>query len=106
MMLTLVNTFFILTKMCFKQKVLRDTKATNLSSGEIRQFFLDYRKRKQQSMGNFETGEQEDEIIKESNGSETEEAFEPDKKPQFPRHVKYVTQVCTVGIMMIMIQLQ
>lgn len=75
------------------EKVLQDTKATNLSSGEIRQFFLDYHKRKQQSMGNFETEEQEDEIIKESNESVTEEAFEPDKKPEFPRHVKYVTQV-------------
>ena len=92
--------------MHLKQKVLQDTKATDLSSGEIRQFFLDYHKRKQQSMGNFETEEQEDEIIKESNESETEEAFEPDKKPEFPRHVKYVTQVGTVGIMIIIIQLQ
>lgn len=100
-MLTLI--FFSLTKMHFKQKVLQDTKATNLSSGEIRQFFLDYHKRKQQSMGYFNAEEQEEEITKESKGSGAEEAFEPDKKPEFPRHVKYVTQVGTLGIMIIII---
>ena len=70
----------------------QDREETNLSAEEIRQFFLDYHKRKQQSLGYLDAAEP-GEVTAEPDGGGEEETFEPDKKPEIPRHVKYVTQV-------------
>lgn len=70
----------------------QDKEETALSAEEIRQFFVDYHKRKQQSMGYLDADEAESVTAESERGGE-EETFEPDKKPEIPRHVKYVTQV-------------
>lgn len=66
----------------------------NLSAEQIREFFLDYHKRKLQSMGYLDEEETGTETTETGGGGvEEEEQFQPDKKPEIPRHVKYVTQV-------------
>ena len=67
---------------------------TVFSADEIRQFFEDYHKRKQQSMGYLD-GDNEESVTTEPEREEAvEDSFLPDKKPEIPTHVKYVTQVC------------
>ena len=73
----------------------QDKEETNLSSAEIRHFFLDYHKRKQQSLGYIDADESGD-VPTEPEGGGGEESFEPDKKPEIPRHVKYATQVSNI----------
>ena len=73
----------------------QDNEETNLSAKEIRQFFLDYHKRKQQSLGNVDADES-GEVTTELEGGGEEETFEPDKKSEVPQHVKYVAQVRAV----------
>lgn len=63
-----------------------------MSSEEIRHFFLDYHKQKQQSLGYLDADES-GEVTTEPERSGGEESFEPDKKPEIPTHVKYLTQV-------------
>ena len=47
-------------------------------------------------MGYLDADEAESVTAESERGGE-EETFEPDKKPEIPRHVKYVTQV-SVGV--------
>ena len=67
---------------------------TMLSADEIRQFFEDYHKRKQQSMGYLDGDNDESLTTEPERGGVEEDSFAPDKKPEIPTHVKYVTQVC------------
>lgn len=70
-----------------------DEEEKKLSAEHIREFFLDYHKRKQQSLG-YVDGEEPGTVTSEpEEGGVEEEQFQPDKKPEIPRHVKYVTQV-------------
>ena len=63
------------------------------SAEQIREFFLDYHKRKQQSLGYLDEEEPGTVTSEPEKGEVGEEQFHPDKKPEIPRHVKYVTQV-------------
>ncbi|XP_068709692.1 TELO2-interacting protein 1 homolog [Montipora foliosa] len=77
-----------------KQQIPQDIEAENPSAEDIRQFFLDYHKRKQLSLGYLDADEQEqEEGMTEPKESGDGETFEPDRKPEIPRHVQYVTQV-------------
>ena len=64
-----------------------------LSAHEIRQFFEDYHKRKQHSLGYLDGNNDESVTTKRERGGAVEDSFAPDKKPEIPTHVKYVTQV-------------
>lgn len=66
---------------------------TNTTTEEIRQYFLNYHKRKQQATGYVDEKELEETEVKEQEENMEEEHFEADKKPEVPRHVKYVTLV-------------
>ena len=69
------------------------------SPEDIRQFFLDYHKRKQMALGELEPpGEEHAEELQEGQpqGDDVGDdgvTFEADKAPEVPLHVKYVTQV-------------
>ena len=70
-----------------------DKEEKKLSAEQIREFFLDYHKRKQQSLG-YVSDEEPGMVTSEpGEGGVEEEQFQPDKKPEIPRHVKYVIQV-------------
>lgn len=70
-----------------------DKEEEKLSAEQIREFFLDYHKRKQQSLGYLDEEELGTVTTEPEEGGVEEEQFQPDKKPEMPRHVKYVTQV-------------
>lgn len=67
---------------------------TVFSADEIRQFFEDYHKRKQQSMGYLDGDNDESVTTEPEREGAVEDSFVPDKKPEIPTHVKYITQVC------------
>ena len=67
---------------------------TVFSADEIRQFFEDYHKRKQQSMGYLDGDNDESVTTEPEREGAVEDSFVPDKKPEIPTHVRYVTQVC------------
>ena len=67
---------------------------TVFSANEIRQFFEDYHKRKQQSMGYLDGDNDESVITEPEREGAVDDSFAPDKKPEIPTHIKYVTQVC------------
>ena len=64
------------------------------SADEIRQFFEDYHKRKQHSMGYLDGDNDESLTTEPEREGAVEDSFAPDKKPEIPTHVKYITQVC------------
>lgn len=70
-----------------------DKEEEKLSAEQIREFFLDYHKRKQQSLGYLDEEELGTVTTEPEEGGAEEGQFQPDKKPEIPRHVKYVTQV-------------
>lgn len=88
---------------CFVQKPISicpekkqselDKEEKQLSADQIREFFLDYHKRKQQSLGYLDDEEPGMGTSEPEEGGVEEEQFQPDKKPEIPRHVKYVTRV-------------
>ena len=63
------------------------------SAEQIREFFLDYHKSKQQSLGYVDEEESGTVTSEPEEAGVEEEQFQPDMKPEIPRHVKYVTQV-------------
>ena len=67
---------------------------TVFSADEIRQFFEDYHKRKQQSMGYLDGDNDESVTTEPEREGAVEDSFVPDKKPEIPTHVKYITQLC------------
>lgn len=78
---------------CQKEKQSElDKEEKNLSAEQIREFFLDYHKRKQKSLGYLNEEEPGAETTEPEGSGEEEEQFQTDKKSETPRHVKYVTQ--------------
>ena len=68
------------------------------SSQDIRQFFLDYHKRKQIALGEVDPGELSHEVNTQevqggNEGDDEGASFDSDRAPDIPLHVKYVTQV-------------
>lgn len=67
---------------------------TVFSADDIRQFFEDYHKRKQHSMGYLDGDNDESVTTEPDREGAVEDSFAPDKKTEIPTHVRYVTQVC------------
>ena len=66
------------------------------SPGEIREFFVDYHKRKQMALGELDANSTDfNDIATEEPGDEGDVTgdFEEDKKLELPIHVKYVKEV-------------
>ena len=83
----------------------QDGEETVFSADEIRQFFEDYHKRKQHSMGYLDGDDDESVTTEPEREGAVEDSFAPDKKPEIPTHVKYVTQVCMENTFQITSQL-